>query len=318
MLCIGIALLLVGGSATVRGASGLAELYGVPPLIVGLTVVAFGTSAPELVVNVLGALRGETALAFGNIAGSNIANIGLVLGLAALITPISIEGQIIRRELPLLLLATAVLLVMLLDPLLRDSVATLDRSDSIVMLLLFTVFLYMTASDLFRQRDDQLVTEVTSITSSPSHSKRAQIIMVLCGLFGLMIGGKLTIDHGTALALSMGVSPVIIGMFVVAIGTSLPELVTSITAALKGQADLCVGNVIGSNLFNTMFVLPVSGLIRPIDLPTGGMADLSAGFILALCLIPIFVFGRTVMNRAIGFVFVLAYVGYIAQRLLLA
>jgi cation:H+ antiporter len=312
---------LVGATIMLRGASGLAELYGIPPLVVGLTVVAFGTSAPELVVNVLGALRGETALAFGNIAGSNMANIGLVLGLAALITPIAIEGQIIRRELPLLLLATAVLFVMALDPVLRDSTAVLDRSDGVVMLLLFAIFIYITASDLLKeakdplQKSDPLVSAVDTLRLSPVSSKRFQVILVVVGLFLLAIGGKMTIDHGTVLATLLGVSPVIIGMFVVAIGTSLPELVTSVMAALKGQADLCVGNVVGSNLFNSMFVLPVTAVILPIELPPGGTIDLFASFAIALWLFPIFIFGKTIMNRATGALFLGIYFAYVALRL---
>ena len=142
----------------VRGASDLAERYGVPPLVVGLTVVAFGTSAPELVINIIGALEGQTDLAFGNITGSNLANIGLVLGTAAVITPIALEGKIIRRELPLLLLATAVLFTMTLDHPLRTSAAILDRSDAIVMLLLFSIFIYITVVDFLRQEQDALVT----------------------------------------------------------------------------------------------------------------------------------------------------------------
>lgn len=317
MLVIGVALLLIGGSAMVRGASGLAEMYGISPLVVGLTVVAFGTSAPELVVNTLGALRGETALAFGNIAGSNIANIGLVLGLAAVITPIAIEGQIVRRELPLLLLATAVLLVMALDPVLRNDTAVLDRSDGAVMLLMFCIFIYITVSDLLEQREDPLVNEVNALTLSPRRGKRTQIILVTAGIVGLFVGGKLTIDNGTVLATSLGVSPVLIGLFVVAIGTSLPELVTSVIAALKGQADLCVGNVIGSNLFNTMFVLPISAMIRPIDLPAAGSFDLFTSFAFALCVFPIFIYGKRMMKRSVGALFLMAYAGFVLYRLTL-
>jgi cation:H+ antiporter len=150
---------------------------------------------------------------------------------------------------------------------------------------------------------------------SPVSSKRFQVILVVVGLFLLAIGGKMTIDHGTVLATLLGVSPVIIGMFVVAIGTSLPELVTSVMAALKGQADLCVGNVVGSNLFNSMFVLPVTAVILPIELPPGGTIDLFASFAIALWLFPIFIFGKTIMNRATGALFLGIYFAYVALRL---
>jgi len=298
----------------VRGASGIAEAYGVPPLVVGLTVVAFGTSAPELVVNVIGALRGETALAFGNITGSNLANIGLVLGASALITPIAIEGKVIRRELPLLLLATAVLLIMTLDHPLRLLSPVLDRSDGIVMLLLFGIFIYITVSDLLRQQQDPLITGVGDLPLLSKLEKRTNWILIVVGIAGLAIGGQLTINSGSALAESMGVSPVIVGMLVVAIGTSLPELTTSIFAALKGDADLCVGNIIGSNIFNSMFVLPISALIRPLPVPAGGSIDIFAVLLFCVALIPIFIIGKTIMSRQIGAAFLIAYAGYMLVR----
>lgn len=317
-LMVGIALLLLGGVCLVRGASALAEIVGISPLVVGLTVVAFGTSAPELIVNATGALRGETALAFGNITGSNLANIGLVLGLAALITPMVLEGQIIRRELPLLLLGSTVLLVMTLDPLLRGLPATLDRSDGVVLLLLFGIFLYISVSDVLRQREDPLVLEVDAIPHLPNRSKKFQLMLVMIGAITLATGAELTITHGSALAESYNISPVIIGMFVVAIGTSLPELVTSVIAAVKKQADLCVGNVIGSNLFNTLFVLPVSALITPIEVPLGGATDVAVGMFLAGCLIPVFILRQSRMTRAIGGIFLTTYFLYMGGRLLMA
>jgi len=298
----------------VRGASGLAEAYGVPPLVVGMTVVAFGTSAPELVVNVAGALQGETALAFGNITGSNLANIGLVLGTAALITPIALEGKIIRRELPLLLLATAVLFIMTLDHPLRSLAPVLDRSDAVIMLLLFGIFIYITVLDFLRQGQDPVLTTLDHLPIASHLEKKANWIMVVVGIAGLAIGAKLTIDNGGDLAESMGVSPVIIGMLVVAVGTSLPELVTSVFAALKGDADLCVGNIIGSNIFNSMFVLPVSALIHPLGVPAGGSFDIFVSLLLSIALIPVFIAGKTIMSRQIGGIFLLVYAGYMATR----
>jgi cation:H+ antiporter len=315
LLILGLTLLLAGGFSMVRGASDLAESYGVPPLVVGLTVVAFGTSAPELVINIVGALEGQTALAFGNITGSNLANIGLVLGVAAVISPIALEGKIIRRELPLLLLATAVLFTMTLDHPLRTSAAILDRSDAIVMLLLFGIFIYITVVDFLRQKQDPLVTNFDKLPHARHLEKRADWILIIAGMAGLTMGGHLTIDAGSSLAESMGISPVIVGMLVVAIGTSLPELVTSIFAALKGNADLCVGNVIGSNIFNSMFVLPISALIHPLAIPAGGSMDIFVSLIFSVILIPIFILGKTMMSRQIGVVFLVAYAGYMLARL---
>lgn len=299
----------------VRGASGLAEAYGVSPLVVGLTVVAFGTSAPELVVNVIGSLRGETALAFGNITGSNLANIGLVLGASALITPIALEGKIIRRELPLLLLATAVLLIMTLDHPLRLLSPVLDRSDGIVMLLLFGIFIYITVSDLPDQHQDPLITRIEGLPLLSHLEKKTNWFLVLAGIIALTIGGQITINSGSALAELLGVPPVIVGMLMVAIGTSLPELTTSIFAALKGDADLCVGNIIGSNIFNSMFVLPISAIIHPMPVPAGGSIDILIVLIFSVALIFVFIGGKTIMNRQIGGIFLIAYAGYMLARL---
>ncbi len=298
----------------VRGASGLAAGYGVPPLVVGMTVVAFGTSAPELVVNVVGSVSGETALAFGNIMGSNLANLALVLGVAAIITPIALRGQIIRRELPLLLLASAVLFVLTLDHPLRRLAPVLDRSDAIVMLLLFGIFIYITVLDFLRQLQDPLITTLDDLPIASHLEKKANWVLVILGVSGLALGAKLTIDSGSELAAAMGVSPVIVGMLVVAIGTSLPELVTSIFAALKGDADLCVGNVIGSNIFNLMFVLPISALIKPLAVPAGGSLDIFTTLVFSFALIPVFIVGRKMMNRSIGVLFLLAYAAYMLVR----
>jgi len=298
----------------VRGASGLAEDYGVPPLVVGLTVVAFGTSSPELVVNVLGALKGQSELAFGNITGSNLANLGLVLGSAAIITPMSLQGKIIRRELPLLLLGTTVLLSMTLDPLLRGERSFIDRSDGLIMLLLFGIFIYLTVADFMRQDHDPLVATIDGLNIVSHAEKRTNWLLVFGGVIGLAIGGQLTIVHGSDLAESLGVPPVIVGMLVIAVGTSLPELITSVFAALKGEADLCVGNVIGSNIFNCLFVLPISALVNPLMVPEGGGLDILVSLIFAFFLIPIFIFGRGIMNRQFGILLVIAYLAYMAFR----
>ena len=310
---LGLFLLLAGGAAMVRGASGLAEDYGVPPLVVGLTVVAFGTSSPELVVNVLGALKGQSELAFGNITGSNLANLGLVLGSAAIITPMSLQGKIIRRELPLLL-GTTVLLSMTLDPLLRGERSFIDRSDGLIMLLLFGIFIYLTVADFMRQDHDPLVATIDGLNIVSHAEKRTNWLLVFGGVIGLAIGGQLTIVHGSDLAESLGVPPVIVGMLVIAVGTSLPELITSVFAAMKGEADLCVGNVIGSNIFNCLFVLPISALVNPLMVPEGGGLDILVSLIFAFFLIPIFIFGRGIMNRQFGILLVIAYLAYMAFR----
>ncbi len=315
LLLAGLSMLLVGGASLVRGASGVAEAYGISPLVVGLTVVAFGTSAPELVVNILGALRGETDIAFGNIAGSNLANLGLVLGTAALITPIAIEGQIIRRELPLLLLATTVLLVMTLDSQLKGFNPVLDRSDALVLLLLFGIFVYIMIMDFFRQGEDPLLTTITDLSPQLENRTTRDWIFVLAGIGLLGFGGELTITHGVTLAEMLGVSTTIVGMAIIAIGTSLPELVTSIIAAMRKEADLCVGNIIGSNIFNTMMVLPISALVYPLAIPEGGTTDIITTLVFAAVLIPVFIIRGKIMSRTMGGLFIMAYLLYMYLRI---
>ena len=308
-------MLLVGGASLVRGASGIAETYGISPLVVGLTVVAFGTSAPELVVNVLGAINGETDIAFGNIAGSNLANLGLVLGTAALIAPIAIEGQIIRRELPLLLLATTALLIMTLDSQLKGFDPVLDRSDGLVLLLLFGIFVYIMIMDFFRQVEDPLLATIASLSPQLETKTSRSWMFILAGFFFLGLGGELAITHGVKLAGILNVSTTIIGMAVIAIGTSLPEFVTSIIAAMRKEADLCVGNVIGSNIFNILLVLPISALVYPLSIPEHGTTDIIATLLFAAVLIPVFIMRGKIMSRTVGGVFLGAYLLYMYLRI---
>jgi cation:H+ antiporter len=318
LLLVGLALLLLGGGALVSGASSLANRWGVSPLVIGLTIVAFGTSAPELVVNILGALRNQTALAFGNVVGSNLANIGLVLGAAALVKPVTIQSQIVRRELPLLMLVTCILAVMTLDRVLHGGEPVLTRSDGLILLLLFSIFGYIAVGDFLGGDEDALLNDVREIEGSiPRHDAehaRWDWVRVVGGLVALSFGGHLTIQHGSALATDLGVSPVIIGLLVVAIGTSLPELVTSIIAAMRNEADLCVGSVIGSNIFNSLFVLPVSALVRPLPIPAFITVDVFVSLAFAAALLPIFFWRGARMGRVAGAIFITSYVAYMAYR----
>ncbi len=316
-LIAGIVLLLGGGTLLVRGASGVAAHIGVSPMIVGLTVVAYGTSAPELVVNVFGALENETQIAFGTIVGSNVANLGLILGGTALILPIVIEGRLVRRELPLLLLGTAVLMVLVLDRPLRAGSALIDRADALVLLLLFCVFVYMTVDQVVRSRQDPLLLGAGQIgvASERGNGGGRNWAEVLLGMAALAAGGHLTVESGADLADALGWQKVLVGMIIVAVGTSLPELVTSVVAAVRREPDLCVGNLVGSNIFNCMLVLPISALLRPIAVPAGGVMDVLASFFVAAVLIPIFIIGRSRLGRPVGSLLVLAYAGYIGYRI---
>lgn len=317
---LGIALLLAGGAMLVRGASEIAAGFGVSPMIVGLTIVGFGTSSPELVINVIGATRGATDIAFGNVVGSNISNLGLVLGVAAIIAPITLQSGVIRRELPLLLLATTMMTALALDGPLEGNPAAMGRTDSIVLMLMFCIFVYITVFDFIRMRTkDALLSEIeeTSIIARPA-SGRLRWLLVLGGFALLFVGGELTIRNGVTLANQLGISATVVGLFVVAVGTSMPELITSIIAALRNEPDLALGNVIGSNIFNSLMVLPASGLIANIPIPDGGVSDLVFSWILAAALIPVFFLGRAMLGRISGGLFLAAYLGYAVVRIVAA
>lgn len=315
-ICLGIALLIGGGTLLVRGASEIAERFGISPMIVGLTIVAFGTSAPELVVNVFGAIRNETALAFGNVAGSNFSNLGVVLALTAIIAPIRIQGQLVRREVPLLLLGNTVLTVMALDGPLEGNPAIIGRTDSIVLMLIFCIFIYISALDFIRsQQTDKLLADIaerSTLTKIKSGNLCWVFVVIGCGL--LFVGGEVTVRNSTVLASLFNVSPAIIGLFIVGVGTSTPELVTSIIAAIRKESDLALGNVVGSNIFNTLFVLPTTGMISQIPIPEGGISDLVVSWVFAVLLIPIFVIGRGHLGRVAGASFLALYIGYAVYR----
>jgi len=316
---LGILLLVGGGTALVNGASQLATRLGVSPMVIGLTVVGFGTSMPELVVNLMASFEGESALAFGNVVGSNISNLGLILGTAALIRAIDIQGSVVRREVPLLLLVTTIITVMGLDGTLEGTPSRIGRADSINLLLLFGIFIYITVREVARNRNrDTLISELTDHPLVlPRRSSRFQWVLILFGMALLIAGGEVTIRYAVQLAEDVGLSKTVIGLFVVAIGTSMPELATSVIAAIRRESDLALGNLLGSNLFNSLIVLPLSGLVSGIVIPEGGISDLVMSWLFAAALLPIFFLGRAKLTRPIGLVFLLVYFGYAALRVTL-
>jgi cation:H+ antiporter len=310
LLTAGIALLLLGGTSLVRGASGIARAFNVPTMIVGLTVVAFGTSTPELVVNITGALRDSTEIAFGNAVGSNLANFGLVLGAAAILSPIYLQGQVVRREVPFLLLVTAILMVMAWDQPLSGTEPLLDRGDAIILFLLFTVFVYFMVRDVMREKGDPVLIEAEGLPVPRRKAHVANTALVLLGFAMLTIGGQLTITNGEVIANQLNVPQVVVGIFVVAVGTSLPELVTSAIAAYKDETDLALGNIVGSNIFNSLVVLPAAGLIAPIPIPHMGNWDLAVGFLFVLAVIPLFLFSNARLGRRAGAGLIGCYFAY--------
>jgi cation:H+ antiporter len=316
---LGLLLLIGGGSALVTGSSALATRMGVSPMIVGLTIVGFGTSAPELVVNILGSIEGHTALAFGNVIGSNISNLGLVLGIAAIIRTIDIHGTMVRREVPLLLLITTIITIMALDGVIEGTPPQIGRSDAIILLLLFGIFLYITVKDFMLSRTrDTLLTEIEEnpiVASVPS--SRYQWLLITLGFLLLFAGGEVTIRASIVLATQAGVSTAVVGLFVVAIGTSMPELVTTIIAAVRKESDLALGNLVGSNIFNSLIVLPASGLAGTILIPRWGLLDLIVSWLFAAALIPVFFLGKKKLTRPVGVFLLIAYGAYAFYRIVI-
>jgi cation:H+ antiporter len=308
LLVLGIALLIKGADFFVEGASSIARALHVSPLLIGLTIVAFGTSSPEATVSIIAALEGNAGVAIGNVVGSNILNITFVVGITALINPLKVESETIRKEIPFTLLASVALLILVSDMTLQALDANfITRSDGLIFLLFFAVFLYY-IFEVARNSREKIKEEASvSITSSPSWGKNS--IYTIGGLAAIIIGGDLVVDHATVIAYSYGMSETLVGLTIVAIGTSLPELITSITAAVKKEGDIALGNIVGSNIFNILFVLGAASVISPLAVDSKIFVDLILMIVLTLILL---VFSRTSfrVGRREGTFLVVAYIFY--------
>ncbi len=314
LLCAGLVLLLGGGEAMVRGATGLARSLGVSHLAIGLTVVAFGTSAPELSVNLIAALQGRGEISFGNIIGSNMANIGLIVACTALVRPILIQRVVIFRELPMMLLATAAAIVMAFDRWLSSGPDVYDRADGILLLMLFGVFLYYTVGDFVAQRsnNNSLATHGADHESRGSLARAAAL--TVGGLAALLAGGSVCVDAAVGLAQALEVPEVIIALTVLAVGTSLPELAASVVASLRGHVELAIGNVVGSNIFNLLLVMGVTATVHPVTVPPTGGLDLWVVAALSVLLITVSVTSLRQIVRTEAVVLLLTYLGYLTWR----
>lgn len=289
----------------VKGAASLARRLGVRAFIVGLTVVAFGTSAPELVVNLLSVTSGSTGLALGNVLGSNLANILLILGIAAILSPVILHQGTVWKELPLLLLASGLVVVLGSDIYLDGAFSNLlSRIDGLVLLSFFAIFIYYTHGQSKAKTDEQEQIEV--------FDTRKTGLYILFGLVGLGLGGKFIVDSAVFIAGTFGLSEHVIGATIVAIGTSLPELATTIVAAMKKQTDIAVGNVVGSNLFNIFFVLGTTSVVAPLVYDHAAWQDslIVLGITLILFM-SLFVGRRHHFEKWQGVTFVGMYLAYI-------
>jgi cation:H+ antiporter len=313
-LLLGGLVLYLGAEWLVKGAAGLARALGLRPLVIGLTVVAYGTSAPELTVGVAAAIDQRGAIALGNSIGSNIANLGLILGMTALIAPPRVDGMLIRREIPALVLATLAVPLVLLD-------GELGRIEAGVLLLAAVLYTWW----MIRGTPRGEATEAPAATmedaaeraGAPAAEGRAKLAVIAAvGLALLIGGGKLFVDGAVDIARAFDVSDRVIGLTIVAVGTSLPELAASLVAALRGHSDIAVGNVLGSNIFNVVFILGVSGLVTPLGGSLAGMR-LDLAFLGGMTLLAaVSMRAARAIPRAEGAVFLLAYVAFLVALLL--
>ncbi len=299
-VAIGLVILVIGGELVVRGASGLALSLGISPIVIGLTVVAFGTSAPELMVSLGAAFDGSPDIAVGNVVGSNIYNILMVLGVAALIRPLVVRQQLVRFDVPLVILASLLLWIMVLDGML----APLEG-----IFLVGILATYMVISVRSGRRESPSVALEYRVALESTHAPRSRImdiVLFVLGLAALVIGAQALVGGATSMARTFGIPELVIGLTVVAIGTSLPELVTSVVAAIRGQRDIAVGNVVGSNLFNILGVLGLTAVVAPGGIPVAQSAvafDIPVMIGVAVACLPL-LFTGNILRRWEGALFV--------------
>jgi len=323
LFTLGVILLVGGGDSLVRGAVTLAARFGVPSFVIGLSVVAFGTSAPELALNLAAAINDNSELSFGNIVGSNIANIGLILGIAALIRPMHVHTSIVKRELPIMVLFTFVLCALAyVPPHAEGGTDGFSRVDGVLLLAGFGFFCWqlLRSAKAEGPAASELLGEVSDVNPEEAAERplgRA-IFFTLFGLAALASGGRLAEVGAVGIAAELGMSNDLIGLTIVAVATSLPELAASMAAALRGQSDIAVGNIVGSNLFNILLIMGTTATVGPVPLPAGGMSSLIAVMALSLLLIPISVTRDRQVSRIEGGVLLTLYVGYVGYEVWLA
>lgn len=311
-LLLGLVLILGGANALTDGASAIARRWGVSDLVVGLTVVAFGTSAPELSISLISALNGNAPMAIGNVVGSNIFNVFAIIGIVAMVRPIKVAPSIMANEIPLTIVASLALLAIGIGPWLGDSgIREVNRPDAILLLLFFCIFMRYTFSQAKNASDDDPTAE--NAASKPLMPMWKAAVWVIGGLAALVYGGDRFVAGASGIARSLGMSDAVIGLTIVAAGTSLPELAASVAAALKGHTGIALGNVIGSNIFNIFLVLGITGTVSP--LPFGGITPTDLIVMTASALMFWLFgwkFGDKVINRWEGVVMLICYIAYIA------
>jgi len=307
LFVVGFVLLISGANLLVEGSASIAKKLNISSIVIGLTIVAFGTSAPELIVNIFASVQGNTEIAIGNILGSNIVNILLILGISAIIYPLATKENTVWKEIPLSLLAAILVGVMVNDTLIDGGTFSgLTRIDGIVFIAFFIIFLYYTfgISKVSGENTDLEIKEMSYMKSS---------LYIVGGLLGLVFGGKWIVDGAIKIAEGFNVSQSLIGLTVVAIGTSLPELATSAVAAYKKQSDIAIGNVVGSNIFNIFWILGFSAVINPLPFSKDSIIDIIMTIVASLILFLIMFIGKKhTVERWQGVIMIIIYIGYVA------
>ena len=299
LLVVGFVMLIKGADWFVEGASKIADKFGIPQLVIGLTIVAMGTSAPEAAVSITSALKGSAEITIGNVVGSNILNVLIILGLTSAVRAIAVQKSTIKYEIPFTILVT----VLLAGLGLADN--TVSRGEGIILWVAFSV--YMLYLLKMAKNGQGAVEEAEKADEKDSMWKL--LLLVAIGVVLIVWGSDITVDAATALAKVFGMSERLIGLTIVALGTSLPELVTSVTAAIKGKADIAVGNIVGSNIFNILFVVGTTALITPVVYSANFLVD-SIVAVLSMVLLWVFVIPKKKLTRAAGIVMLLCYAGY--------
>lgn len=299
---LSLVLLFFGAEWLVRGSASLAARLGISALVIGLTVVAIGTSMPELVVSINAALSGSSAIAVGNVVGSNIFNIGAILGISAIIVPLKVQMQLLRWDVPWVIGATVLFLLFFLD-------MTIHRWQGIIFVVLLVIYIVWNVRLARREPNTAQADDV-----AVSRSWVIDMLLVLAGVGLLIVGSKLLVEGAVSLARLWGMSEAVIGLTIVAFGTSVPELATSVVAAVRGKADIAIGNIVGSNLFNILSILGISSIIMPISAPTISWIDLGAMTLLTVMLFPLMKSGFVISRRE-GFLLLFVYVAYMTYLL---
>lgn len=302
LLCIAFVFLIKGADAFVDGASDVSARLKIPPLIIGLTVVSFGTSAPELAVSTSAAIAGNNGIAAGNVVGSNIFNLLMVAGISAIFSKIPVSKSIVKKDYPFMIAISLATLCLFFD----GNGSTLSHGDGLILLIFFGIFLTYTIQSALKARNDEAEEEQRQLMSGVKCA-----LCLILGVAGIVVGGQLAVNSASALATMLGMSDTLVGLTVVALGTSLPELVTSVVASRKGENDISIGNVVGSNIFNLGLVLGLSTAIHPIGI--SGDIVIDTALMLAFSLVVMIpIMRKRELSRGWGIFMVLCYCGYLA------